>query len=72
MTEEVKTINFNGTEYNVEDLSDKAKYFIGQLNDLQLQGQQTRARLDQIEVASRGFTDLLGQELEKPEEGEVV
>ena len=72
MEEEVKNVNFNGKDYNINDLSDKAKYFISQLNDLQLQGQQTRARLDQIEVASRGFTELLGQELEKPEEGEVV
>ena len=72
MEEEVKNVNINGKDYNINDLSDKAKYFIAQLNDLQQQGSQTRARLDQIEVATRGFNDLLAQELEKPEEGEVV
>ena len=69
---EVKTITFNGVEYKVDEISDKAKYIINQITDLQQQGVQTRARLDQIEVANKGFTELLGAELEAPLEGEVV
>ena len=68
---EVKTITFNGVEYKVDEISDKAKYIINQITDLQQQGIQTRARLDQIEVANKGFTELLGVELEAPQ-GEIV
>ena len=68
---EVKTIPFNGVEYKVDEISDKAKYIINQITDLQQQGVQTRARLDQIEVANKGFTELLGVELEAPQ-GEIV
>lgn len=68
----VQTITFNGVEYKVDEISDKAKYIINQITDLQQQGAQTRARLDQIEVANKGFTELLGVELEAPLEGEVV
>jgi hypothetical protein len=45
---------------------------------MQAQANQTRARLDQIEVGIQGFTGLLQTELENPtpeeapEEGEVV
>jgi hypothetical protein len=62
----VQTISFNDKEYRVDEISEKAKYFISQLQDLQAQAVQTRARLDQIDVASQGFTNLLGAELENP------
>ena len=41
---------------------------------MQAQANQTRARLDQIEVGIQGFTGLLKEELENPtvEEPEVV
>mgnify|MGYP003638322790 FL=1 len=41
---------------------------------MQMQANQTRAKLDQIEVGLRGFSGLLEQELENPDpvEGEVV
>lgn len=77
MTEvqEKPTLSFDGKNYVIDDLSDQAKYFVSQLQDLIQQGNATRARLDQIEVGRRGFEDLLRAELEKPEEvpeGEVV
>lgn len=64
MTEEVKTITFNDKQYDIDSISDKAKYFINQIQDLNTQGVQTRARLDQIEVAAKAFTDMLRIELE--------
>ena len=77
---EVQTISMNDKEYKVDDLSDKAKYLVSQVQDMQTQGNQTRAKLDQIEVGIRGFTGLLQEELENPvpaegegpAEGEVV
>ena len=75
---EVQTISLNDKEYKVDELSEKAKYLVSQVQDMQTQANQSRARLDQIEVGIRGFTGLLQEELENPApteapvEGEVV
>ena len=75
---EVQTISLNDKEYKVDELSEKAKYLVSQVQDMQTQANQSRARLDQIQVGIRGFTGLLQEELENPapteapEEGEVV
>ena len=75
---EVQTISMNDKEYKVDDLSEKAKYLVSQVQDMQTQANQSRARLDQIQVGITGFTGLLQEELENPapteapEEGEVV
>ena len=71
---EVQTISLNDKEYKVDELSEKARYLVSQVQDMQTQANQTRARLDQIEVGIRGFTNLLQEELENPapEEGEIV
>ena len=71
---EVQTISLNDKEYNVADLSEKAKYLVAQAQDMQRQQSEARARADQIEVGLQGFTRLLQEELENPApvEGEVV
>ena len=61
-------LTLNDKNYVIEDLSDQAKYCVAQIQDLDQQISQLKARLDQLEVAKRGFTDLLTQEVEKPEE----
>jgi len=58
-----QTITFKDVAYNVSDLTEKAKYFVSQLQDLQQQGVVNRAKLDQVTVATKGFEDLLEQEL---------
>ena len=71
--QEKPTLVFDDNNYVIEDLSEKAQYIVGQLQDLAQQGNATRARLDQIEVARSGFTDMLREELAaEPAEGEVV
>ena len=81
MTSEVQekpTLVLDGENHVIEDLSDKAKYLVGQLQDLQQQANQTSARADQIEVARQGFTNLLKEEIANPQtdegapEGELV
>lgn len=66
--EEKPVLTFEDQNYVVEDLSDVAKYIIGQLQDLDTQLGQMKAKLDQVEVARRGFTDLLRAELHKDAE----
>jgi|TARA_B110000495_G_scaffold196925_1_gene206465 outer membrane murein-binding lipoprotein Lpp len=70
---EVQTISMNDKEYKVDELSDRAKYLLSQVQDMQTQANQARSRLDQIQVGITGFTNLLQEELEKPRaEAEVV
>ena len=73
----VQTISINDKEYKADEISERAKYLVAQVQDLQAQANQNRARLDQIEVGMRGFTSLLQEELENPApveeaEGELV
>ena len=71
--QEKPTLVFDDNNYVIEDLSEKAQYIVGQLQDLAQQANSTRARLDQIEVARSGFTNMLRAELTaEPAEGEVV
>jgi outer membrane murein-binding lipoprotein Lpp len=63
---EVQTISMNDKEYKVDELSDRAKYLLSQVQDMQTQANQARSRLDQIQVGITGFTNLLQEELEKP------
>ena len=82
MTTEVQdkpTLVVDGENYIIEDLSDKAKYLVGQLQDLQQQATANYDRADQIEVARQGFTTLLKEEIANPQmdeappaEGEIV
>ena len=63
-------LTLNDKNYVIEDLSDQAKYCVAQIQDLEQQIGQSKARHDQLEVAKRGFTDLLTGEVEKPDEDE--
>jgi hypothetical protein len=72
---EKPVLTFNDTNYVIEDLSERARYCVNQIQDLDVQITQTKARLDQIEVAKRGFTDILQSEVdglnEEPVDAEV-
>lgn len=71
--QEKPTLTFEGNNYVIEDLSDRARYLVGQLQDILQQMGATRARLDQIEVCQKGFEELLREELaEEAAEGEIV
>ena len=70
-TAEKPVLTFDDKDYVIDTLSDTAKYFVTQLQDLASQEAQAKARLDQVTVAQKGFQDLLREELNKPEEEEV-
>ena len=63
-------LTLNDKNYVIEDLSARAKYCVAEIQDLEQLIGQSKARLDQLEVAKRGFTDLLTGEVEKPDEDE--
>lgn len=66
MAEEKRaTIVFDDKEYFIDELNDKELHLVSQIKDLKRQMDQKRKEFEQLEVSSNGFTDLLGQELEK-------
>lgn len=69
-TQEKPTLVFNDQTYIIEDLSDTAKYIINQVQDLNNQINIANGKLDQLEVAKRGFTNMLQDELNKEEGAE--
>lgn len=68
--QEKAMITLDGVEYVVEDLSDNAKYCLQQLEDIAGQTRQTRARLDQLAMAERGFIEQLKIEVVAEEAAE--
>jgi len=72
MTEvqEKASLVFDDKEYIIEDLSDTAKYMVSQIQDLNAQIIQVKGKLDQLEVAKRGFTEMLGTEINREEKEE--
>lgn len=52
MSEEKAKVTLDDKEYIVEDLSDRARYCVVQIQDLQKQASQ-------LEMASNGFLDAL-------------
>ena len=66
MTEENRaSIIFDEKEYFVDELNDKELHYVNQIKTIQKKLIETRAEYEQLEVASNGFTELLGVELGK-------
>lgn len=61
--QEEQVITFKEQNYKVSDLSEKAKYYISQLQDLRSQITGSRNKLDQVTVAFHSFENLLEKEL---------
>ena len=66
--ENKETVNIGGKNYIIEDLSEKSKYFLAQLQDLYSQKQASQARLHQIDMAVYGFEQELQKSIEEPKE----
>ena len=60
-------------KYVISDLNDEAKYYVACLNNLAMKKQNIQMELDQITVASEGFTNRLKEVIDNPpEEPEVA
>ena len=58
------TLVLGGEEHVIDDLEETSKYYIDQIQDLNVQMNQLKAKLHQIEVARAGFVSLLTSEIE--------
>jgi archaellum component FlaC len=63
--EESNSITIDNVEYFLEDFSNQARYYLGHVQDLQRQVQESRQKIEQLEIAMTGFTKLLKEELDK-------
>ena len=60
-------------KYVISELSDEAKYYVACLNSLSMKKQNLQMEIDQVQVASEGFTNRLKEAVENPpEDTEVV
>ena len=68
---ETNVINIAGTEYDPNDLTDQQKYWIAQVQDLQVKRQTQQFQLDQINVALEIFMNALIDSFKDPEAAEL-
>ena len=66
MAEEEKkpTITVNEKEYLVEELNDSQKVMVNHILDINRKIRQTQFQLEQLQVASTAFNNMLTQQLE--------
>jgi len=60
--------NFDGKDYNSDDLSDKGRACLDKLQNLNLKKQQLSLEVADCEVLQKHYSELLKQELPKEEE----
>ena len=57
-------------KYVISELNDEAKYIVACLNSLNAKQQNLQMEIDQVRVASEGFTNRLKEAVENPPEEE--
>ena len=65
--QEAQVISIDGKDYTEDQLTDNQKYFINQINDLQVKTNQAKFQLDQLSAAKDAFTQQLIKSLEGKE-----
>jgi len=72
--EQAKTFTLDGTEYDIETISESAKYLVAVLNDLGHKRAKAEVEVAQMNAAEEVFIEKLRQDLQPEEvkEGDVV
>lgn len=68
-TKEKQVVTIDEKEYEVEALSDTARYCLNQLQAIRQDAVAKRTEIDRLEMAIRGFNLVLREELDKIDEG---
>ena len=66
MTEESNVISIDGTDYTESDLSDRQKYLVRHIKQLQSEVAGKKFDLERLEAAMTHFTNILIAELKEP------
>jgi len=72
VTNEEPVLVLDDKKYVISELSDEAKYLVACLNSLSQKQQNFQMELDQVKVASEGFTNRLKEAVEKDPEEEII
>ena len=64
------TFTLDGVEYNFDDISNDAKYLVGQLEGITRDREVLASKADLLNMAERGFLERLHLELKEKEEVE--
>ena len=70
VTDQEPVLVLNDKKYIISDLSEEAKYCVVQLQNIQDQINRTRTTLDQLQMASEGFSAKLSGFFENNAESE--
>ena len=66
--QEEPVLMLDDKKYVISELNDEAKYYVACLNNLSMKRQNIQMELDQITVASEGFTNRLKEVIDNPQE----
>ena len=73
VTNDEPVVVLDDKKYVISELSQEAQYYVACLNNLGVKRQNIQMELDQVQVASEGFTNRLKDVIDNPpEEPEVV
>ena len=72
VTDNEPVLILDDKKYLIENLSEMGKYLVQNLQDVGQQLQSDQMRIDQLNMAKEGLTAKLKEEVEKPQESEIV
>jgi len=61
--EKKQTVNIDGADYVVDEMTDTQKYMLNQVANLRGRISDARMKLDQLQVASTGFAKMLSDSM---------
>ena len=61
--ENKQTVNIDGTDYVIDEMTDTQRYMLNQVVSLRDRIAKARMELDQIQVASSGFAKMLSDSM---------
>ena len=70
--EQANVISINGTDHNVDSMSDEQKHIINQIKVCQAKTNRLKAKLQVFEVSLQGFTNDLLKSVKSEEVAEAV
>ena len=62
------TLNFDGKEYVIEEMSDESKQILNHINDMQNKLNTNAFMKQQLDVGKEAFVNMLRESLKEPEE----
>ncbi len=62
------TFTLEGKSYSLEDISEKARYIIGHINELNQEEVEVKRKIERLSISTKAFIDLLKEELQSNEE----